>query len=125
MNHKHSPTGRRVREPELQQLPNPKGWDEPGMQPINWAERRDEQLAANHVLCQLPNCVLYGTEKAAKGSGCMCDLQSMTDEQLEEVFQAWLHASTKPQNLAIYRALLKDRIEEMVERGHQHDLRRA
>lgn len=52
-------------------------------------------------------------------------LASMSDEELEEVFQAWLHASTKPQNLGVYRTLLRDRIEEMVQRGHQHDLRRA
>lgn len=75
---------------------NPKGWQEVDgvkLPPITWADRTPLERA-----------------KA---------LHEASDEALEEVFQAWLRTSTRPKNLAEYRARLRDRINEMVARAQQ------
>jgi len=41
----------------------------------------------------------------------------VSDEELEQRFQAWLHQSTKPENLYAFRQRLRERVNAMVQRA--------
>lgn len=90
---------------------NPPGWNEPGMQPIDWAERVEHQKAAAEAL--LGPAATEHVRDYIKLARQLPTYSEIVEAHYLAAFEAWERQRTKPES----RWQFADRMAKLAERA--------